>query len=195
MTIMSQFSRTGLQGSLDSPKSPPVVHHVPESHEHSCWALSDCEQRPFIPHASSTFLAYSTFKTDWIQIWSWLDSKLADFKTDTIQNCPDSKPAGFKTDPFKSDLIKNWPNLKLVRFKNGWIQNWSDSKQSRLKLADFKTNPIKNWPNSKVSWLKTDRIQTDWNQNWSDSELARLNSNRANILNIFFGIFESFPEQ
>ena len=58
ITIMSQFSRTGLQGSLESPKSPPVVHHVPESQEQTCSALSDCEQRPFIPHASSTFPAY-----------------------------------------------------------------------------------------------------------------------------------------
>ena len=65
MTMINQFSRTGLQGSLDSPKSPPVVHHVPESHEQTCgWSFPDtgCEQRPFVPHASTTFAAYLAFK-------------------------------------------------------------------------------------------------------------------------------------
>ena len=72
ITIISQFSRTGLQGSLDSPKSPPVVHHVPESQEQTCgWSpVTGCEQRPFVPHASTTFWADFTFKNcSWI---SWL---------------------------------------------------------------------------------------------------------------------------
>ena len=65
MTIMSQFSKTGLQGSLEPPNSPPVVHHVLESHEHTCSSspVNGCEQRPFVPQASSMFPAYYTFKT------------------------------------------------------------------------------------------------------------------------------------
>ena len=43
ITIMSQFSRTGLHGSAPSPKlsgsSAPVVHHVSVGHEQT-WSLS-----------------------------------------------------------------------------------------------------------------------------------------------------------
>ena len=60
MTIINQFSRTGLQGSAPSPKFPassvPVVHQVSEGQEQT-WSefRSACEQFPFAPHASLIF--------------------------------------------------------------------------------------------------------------------------------------------